>query len=283
MNAFNLYRNVDNRTITSSRLEDIFSITPSETHAVEKEQAPWLFIVPHDDDAMIGGGLLLQCLQEKNIPISVVITTDGSLGYCDARQKETIAEIRRRESLDSFQLINIKEVEWLNFPDCNLSHHGGRRVAKLGDPYIVEGYTGLQNAFTYCLRKIRPSRVFVATGADINIDHQAVYHELLISIFHASGGIWPELGKTLPWVPKVYEMAIYCDFPELPDIKIAGNPDHLEKKIEAIKAFRSQEQIDLLVQNVRSGGAVEYFRDINFRFYSPRTYENLFQLPETEQ
>ena len=44
-------------------------------------------------------------------------------------------------------------------------------------------------------------------------------------------------------VPRVYEMAIYCDFPEPPQIRVETPPEMLETKIKAIMAYASQEQI----------------------------------------
>lgn len=269
MSGFTVYRKSGNQTISSSQLADAFSFD-------SPQQERWMFVVPHDDDAVLGGGLLFQKAKEENIPVTVFITTDGAMGYCNIEHKNNIAEIRKEETLQSFRALGMDDVHWLDFPDCDLPLHGGRRWAKEDSPCVIEGCTGLQNAYTYYLRKIKPTRIFVASEADLNIDHKMVYQELLMSLFHASGNVWPELGETLPWVPKVYEMAIYCDFPQPPNIKIAGQTEHLDKKIEAIRAYQSQEQIEALVENVREGGSVEYFRDLDFHFYSPKKYEGLF-------
>ena len=83
----------------------------------------------------------------------------------------------------------------------------------------------MQNAITYALRQIRPNRVFLPTSADLHPDHQIVHEEVLISLFHAQGNIWPELGEPIAEVPKVYEFACYCDFPEPPQIRIETPPE----------------------------------------------------------
>src|SRR6056297_2307288 len=89
----------------------------------------------------------------------------------------------------------------------------GRGGATLEAPDPRGGHSGLQNSLTALLRDLRPTRVFVPTGADYHPDHQIVYRELLISLFHATGAVWPELGAPLDSPPPLYEMAIYCDFP----------------------------------------------------------------------
>ena len=63
------------------------------------------------------------------------------------------------------------------------------------------GHTGVQNAFTLFLRRIAPSRVFVPTASDLHPDHKVANQEMLISLFHAQGEIWPELGRPLEAVP----------------------------------------------------------------------------------
>ena len=50
----------------------------------------------------------------------------------------------------------------------------------------------------------------------------------------------------------------------------------LETKVEAIRAYTSQEQIDVLIDVQRNAGPQEYIREVEFNFYSPRQYEKLF-------
>ena len=235
----------------------------------------FVFIVPHDDDIILGAGLLLQKALLDGIECSVLITTDGSMGYCSSDEMDTICEIRRAETINALQILGISDVEWLNFPDCNLNHHTGRRRAKNGDSDIVAGYTGLQNSYTAYLRCKQPTVIFLAADSDLHPDHKVVYQEVMISIFHAAGDIWPELGSPTD-IPTLFEMAIYCDFLTPPNIKLQSNEKYLQKKIEAIQAYKSQKQIESLVVNMKEAGPVEYFNQITFNLYKPKRYQNLF-------
>ena len=134
----------------------------------------------------------------------------------------------------------------------------------------------MQIAFTRLLRKVRPTRVLLPTVADLHPDHRIVHEEFMISLFHAQGNIWPELGEPIPEVPRIYEMAVYCDFPEPPQIRLDTPPEMLEIKLQAIMAYASQEQIATVVDIQRAGGPVEYLREVNFRFDAPQHYESLF-------
>ena len=71
-------------------------------------------------------------------------------------------------------------------------------------------------------------------------------------------------------------MAVYCDFPEPPQIRVETPESMLETKLQAILAYASQEQIGALVEIQRASGPVEYLRELKFRFYAPKQYHELF-------
>jgi LmbE family N-acetylglucosaminyl deacetylase len=244
----------------------------------------WLFVGPHDDDLCIGGGLLMQAAAEAGADLQSVIVTDGRQGYCRQEQRETICGIRWEETLASFETLGIDAatVANLGFPDGGLIEFAGRRPLQNGDENgcsdsAVCGSIGLQNSFTHMLRQLRPARVFVPTPTDLHPDHRITHGELMISLFHAAGAIWPELGPPLVEVPKVYEMAVYCDFSEPPNLEVVSDAEHFQKKLDSIAAFQSQVQIASLVASLKKAGPFEYFREVTFRLYCPETYKPLFR------
>ncbi len=237
----------------------------------------WLFVAPHDDDLCLGSGLLLQKAVSENVPLSILITSDGGMGFGSTVPKESIQKTRRKETLESFGILGIGDVSWLDFPDGSLAQFAGSRAAKPGDPCVIEGHTGIQNAFTAWLRKVRPTRVFVPSNADLHPDHKIVHQELLISLFHAAGDIWPQLGSQLDTLPAIYEMAIYCAFNAPPTMKLEAPGAAFEKKLQSIMAYRSQKQITSLVENFRKSGPVEFFRQADFNLYEPSAYNKLFE------
>ncbi|GAH40272.1 unnamed protein product, partial [marine sediment metagenome] len=133
------------------------------------------------------------------------------------------------------------------------------------------------NSFTYWLRKIAPTQCFLPTSSDLHPDHKIVHEEFLISLFHAAGNIWPELGIQLANVPYIHEMGVYCDFPEPPKVRMKAPDSFLEKKLDAILAFKSQTQIGSLIDIVRKSGPYEYLRELNFNLYNPAAYYNMFE------
>jgi len=95
----------------------------------EKER--FLFVSPHDDDAVLGGGLLMQLALREKVPVHILIVTDGSMGYCSFEEMTTISYIRRKEAFECYQSLGIpkENIVWTGFGDCQLSWYRGRRNA----------------------------------------------------------------------------------------------------------------------------------------------------------
>lgn len=240
----------------------------------------FLFISPHDDDVVIGGGLMIQSALKEGVSVHVAVVTDGSMGYCTKSEKGRISEIRRDETYASLKILGVPKdnVHWLGFPDCQLTAFQGRRAAGPDEPAQLHGYTGLQNSLTGLLREVRPDQVFLPTDSDLHPDHRIVHSELLISLFHAAGSIWPELGKPLKDVPYIHELAVYCNFPSPPKLRIKAPKAAFAKKLKAIMEFKSQKQIGAVVQIVERGGPLEYLRPLDFALYNPAVYEDMFDV-----
>ena len=239
----------------------------------------FLFISPHDDDVVIGAGLLIQLAIKENVPVHILIVTDGSMGYCSPEEKDSITQIRRKETFDCYTSLGIpkENIVWLGFPDCRLNYYRGRRPAQANEAMAIEGFVGMQNSFTHYIRKVRPTQCFMPTSNDLHPDHKFVHEEFLISIYHAAGVIWPELGKPIEKHPYVHEIACYCDFPTPPHLQINTSPALLQKKLDAIGAFRSQRQIQAVINTIKTSGPVEYIRDLGFHLYNPEIYRQMFE------
>ncbi len=222
-------------------------------------------------------GLFLQAAIREGVTVQVLIVTDGCMGYCTLADRDRIVDIRRQETYESFQVLGIPQdrVQYIGYPDGGLVPFIGRRSARAGEDGIA-GYIGLQNAFTHHLRRVRPTRVYVPTHTDLHPDHRITHSELLISVFHAAGAIWPELGEPLGDPPSVGELAVYCDFVDLPNLEIIGDEEVFQTKLNSITAYKSQAQIERLVDSLRRAGPYEYVRESEFRLFTPDTYKPLF-------
>jgi len=237
----------------------------------------WLFVSPHDDDIVIGGGLIFQVGIAEGVQVHATVVTDGRMGFCRIEQRDSIAAIRAEEARKSFAILGLptERLYFLGYPDGQVGRFCGAFFAG-GDAGQADELCGMQIALTRLLRQVRPTRVFLPTGSDLHPDHRFVHDELMISLFHAQGEIWPQLGEAIAEVPRVYELAVYCDFPEPPQIRLETPESLLDTKLKAILAYASQEQIRALIDVQRAGGPVEYVRELKFHFYAPKQYNELF-------
>jgi len=238
----------------------------------------WLFVSPHDDDIVVGGGLWMRAALEAGVDVRLLVVTDGRQGYCTDQQRSTIVEDRRGELYECYEMLGVKgrNIYALGYADGGLFPLCGRSPAMGREPERIAGYYGLQNTFTHYLRRVQADRVFVPGESDYHPDHKIVYSELLISIFHANGKIWPELGEPCH-LPTVYEMAIYCDFGNEPNLELRCDEEQFQLKLNAIAVFQSQMQVAQLVKQVEEGGPYEYLHEKAFEFYSPRNYRQRFE------
>jgi len=234
-----------------------------------------LFLAPHDDDPVIGIGMTIRRAVQEGVPVRVVIVSDGRNGYVSEAQRSNIVELRKRETIASFEKLGVPEssISWLGFPDGGLQGFLGRRTVRAGEPEFSTGQTGLEEAFVQVLREPinrRPvTRVFAPSVSDYHLDHVAVGKEVPISIFHATGGIWPELGPALPAAPYLYYYPVYCALPkdEPANLLLRGSAEDFRAKLAAIGEYRSQGQIAALVKQIESRGPVEVLREVTFDLF----------------
>jgi len=232
---------------------------------------PWLIVVPHDDDLVLGMGLCVQSALAAGIPIDVVIVSDGRMGYSEPSAQPELVARRMREMVASCAQLGIPQARLhaLGYPDGSLPRHQGARR-------VPGGATGIAYDLCRTLRAVRPGTVFGPTRADLHPDHVAVAAELAISCFHAGGEIWGELGAPLASVPARFDYAVYCPFPGEPTLQLDGDAQAFTAKLAALGCFASQRQISSLVAAVQAGGPHEYLQRQTLEAYPPAAYRTLF-------
>ncbi len=239
----------------------------------------WLLLSPHDDDLAIAGGLSIAVADVEGVEMRARIVTDGAMGYTSVVGADRICVVRREETAACFSILGIDDYDWYDYPDAGLAPWQGRKKVSDGaaSPHTVAGYTGLQNSIVAELRAWRPHRMILLSPQDYHPDHKMVHQEALISMFHARGDIWPELGPPLEADPIVHEIAAYSPFVAPPDLELRCREDLFRRKLDAIAAYASQRQIARLVESVRAAGPVEYLRTMPFEFYHAAAYAGYFR------
>ena len=238
----------------------------------------WMFVSAHDDDIAAGAGLTLLAGLDNNVNCYAVYCTNGGMGYCSLEQRANIAHIRKEEANRSFQYLGLplENLYRFNYDDGNLIQEMGRRFTGPGDPNELCGATGLQNSLTRILRTVRPTRLFLPNHRDLHPDHRAVHTDLVISIFHAQGVIWPELGEPIADIPKLYEYATYSAFVSPPTMRISVPEEFVRRRLESVAIYQSQRQIGLVVDTLRKVGGIEYLLEMEFDIIRHEKYASLF-------
>lgn len=192
-----------------------------------------LVFAPHPDDEVLGvGGTIAKKVAEGN-EIYVCIVTKGYPPLFD----ESFIQQGREECKEADRILGVKETIFLDFPSVKLE-------------------TIPRNEFYGKIREvvqtIKPDEVYIPHRGDMQLDHQIVADACMVALRpkyeHAVKRIYAyetlsETGWNIPnivneFIPVVYE----------------NISDFIEKKIEAMKTFRSQLEV---FPNARSIGAIE--------------------------
>ena len=266
-------RSADGSVFSSANPADVF---PNWHGDAER----WLFLGPHDDDVIIGAGLTFLAARELGIKVFAGVVTNGKMGYCTPEERETIAAVRQKECEDSFETLGLarEDLYFLGHDDCSLNQQMGRRFATgaPGEGPVIAGGAGVENSLVWLFRKTRPTRIFLPCGADLHPDHKITNSEGMMSIFHAQGAIWPELGEPIEEIPTLYEYAAYSNFPTPPTHCVCVSQELFEKKIDGILQYKSQKQIDLTISIQRENGRQEFLREVEFDVFDPKRAKQLF-------
>jgi len=122
-----------------------FNNLASAVSAGNLARETWLFVSPHDDDLCLSCGLLMQQAVAEGVNVQVLVVTDGRMGYCTLEQRDSIVQIRRKETYESFGLLGIpkENIEYVAYPDGNLYTLQGRRKHRPDDEVQpIEGHVG---------------------------------------------------------------------------------------------------------------------------------------------
>lgn len=169
-----------------------------------------LFIAPHTDDVELGcGGTIARFLSEGvDVYISVFSTAEDSLPPGSPKN------MLREEFYAAMSIYGIpkEKLRVHTYPVRKLSYYRQE---------VLEDLVKTKN-------KIFPDAVFVPSGSDLHQDHQVIYAEGLRAFKQIA-----ILGYELPWNHITFSAQAF----------ISLKAEHVEKKCQALKMYRSQHEI----------------------------------------
>lgn len=122
---------------------------------------------PHDDDAAIGAGYAMRAALEDGASVHVFIICSGNAGYSNVCERDTIVDIRRRETIACYEALGIpmENILFFNISDFSALSKIGWDVAPNQQGHFRKAITELRT------RKI--TRVLVPNHYREHIDHLA--------------------------------------------------------------------------------------------------------------
>lgn len=203
---------------------------------------------PHDDDAILGAGYAMLAAQKAGAEVYVVIFCRGDAGYSTVEEKDTIEEVRTRETFECYARLGIDKdhILRMNFPDFSAIGNWGWEKA--------DGKPGDMPRILRFLREKKVTRVMIPNHYHEHIDHVATY--LMASYDVPQAGDMALVDHGTPHaVRSTLQYSVWADFdPE--DALVMGRASSLranrilvasedvEQKIDdAITAYVSQDKI----------------------------------------
>lgn len=201
-----------------------------------------VIISPHDDDAALGAGGLIKaraCLKKKT---TVLILTDGSLGYSSPGEKGTIVGTRQKEARKCYGALGAAVI-FLGFPDMGLHPY---RCWETPD---AKG--GAYQAVIRHLRGLGATALLIPNPTDRNPDHRAAYDIGQVAAFQAQSPVAAELGAPIG-LKAVFCYAVWDRLPEESHVHRL-TVGQLDAKKDALAAYVSQaENIKSLVAMLKA-------------------------------
>lgn len=207
-----------------------------------------MIVSPHDDDGIIGAGGLIAALTEEEKDVSVVIMTDGGLGYSEPEDRGTIAQTRMREAVDSYYSLGVarENIRFLGYPDMSLWPYCSWETPG--------GETGAYRMLLIELRMFGPQAVFIPNREDIHPDHRATFEISRVAIWQAQKPVAADIGKPIR-IERVFAYQVWQKFTVIThffDLNLYESARALlrKQKRNALYRFRSQRDIIAAISDI---------------------------------
>ena len=198
-----------------------------------------IFFAPHEDDAVLSSGGLIQQSLEENMNVLIVYMTDGRACYLVnnmdvGKTPDQVARIRKEEALLCCDVLCVPpcNVQFLDIYDQELSHPSNYKSALETVKNIIRSYSDVE--------------VFVPVGVNPHVDHQAT-HDIVVQAIK-------EIGRAIP----IYQYGLHRAVRGKADLKVKLTPEMLKRKIDAYNCHQSQKFIK--VNDIAAQADVERFK-----------------------
>ena len=193
-----------------------------------EKQADILVISPHPDDAEFGAAGTISKFSGEGKKIVYVICTSGDKGTDNINiTPEELSRIREKEQIEAAEVLGVKEVIFLRYPDQEL-----------------EDTSEFREKIVRLIRTYRPEIIITSDPYRKYIwhrDHRITGRVVLDAVFPYSRDIWsyPDLYREGLLPHKVKEAWTWASEPEDINLRI-DITETFETKLKALKCHKSQ-------------------------------------------
>ncbi|MGQ9472981.1 MAG: PIG-L family deacetylase [Candidatus Caldatribacteriaceae bacterium] len=216
---------------------------------------------PHDDDALLGAGYLLQAIPLFRGEVHILIFCNGSGGYSAIEHKPIITALRFQETEKAYARVGIPPelIHRLEYDDYSVWPFVGWKLPGGGE--------GTFHRVLPLLRRLRATRIILPNGHQEHLDHTAVFMVGAFDAPQVGDPVMADWGESQP-VRSVMQYAVWSDFSpedallEGDDLNVRANralqaPWEAEENIrEAVQEFKSQSRIIEGLLNARQERAI---------------------------
>lgn len=203
----------------------VIPLVDIETFVQTKTNSPILIVAPHPDDETLGCGGAIALLRRLNLPVEVLIVSDGTKSHPNSLKYPPFAlkNLREAESLTALAILGVKSemVTFFGLPDG-----------------AIDLSSQCETAIELCrnyLTRIAPSVIFLPWRNDPHEDHRASWEFLRLT------------SRNLSPSPRLIEYPIWDwdtqqrrDFSESVHAWRLDITSVLDLKKQAIERYRSQ-------------------------------------------
>ncbi|MGQ9625324.1 MAG: PIG-L deacetylase family protein [Anaerolineae bacterium] len=205
-------------------------------------------LCPHDDDGLLGAGYAILAAQANGAQVYIFIFCNGCGGYSTVEEKDTIVEVRRKETPAAYSELGISEENIVRFdyPDFSLEPNIGWLM-----PWGGEGSV---SANLKALRRMKITRVLVPNGYREHMDHEAACRIGAYDSPQVGDNILADWGLAPP-VRSCLQYAVWGDFsPE--DAIVCGRDLSLRANRAILASLQVEETIERGIRKFRSQSKV---------------------------
>ena len=217
------------------------------TQAEQPRHTRGMVVFAHPDDAEFGCGGTVAAWAAEGLELTYVVATDGSKGSADLdMSSDKLIAIRRQEQQAAAEVLGVKNVVFLGYPDGYLEHTLDLRkdIARAIREYRPDR-----------LIAMTPYRIFTINGYINHPDHLAVGDATLAAVYPTARDrlTFPDLAAEGLEPHKVLD--VYVMGTDTPDTWIDISAT-LDRKIEALRRHVSQiGDMDGMEERVRQRAA----------------------------